>query len=270
MIPRIGRRDPSSTVRRGRSKQIEKDAMNTTSATARSVSAARSSWIDHRREPRPGGSWVDRRSQPETFPGMGITVTVLPGQTIVVEGDPIEHCFRIVSGAVRLYNAIADGRRQVIDFLAAGECFGFLGTGRHAYSVEAIAPTTLIRHPRPNLDATLQRSTELARRMLDLACAELERAQRQMLLLGRKSAEEKVASFLLTLAERSGERHGRAIGLHLPMSRQDMADYLGLTIETVSRTVSRLKRDGLIRLLTPQHVLLVRLDDLRALAEGGA
>jgi len=204
--------------------------------------------------------------------GVGVTVTVCPGQTIVIEGDPIRHHFRILSGTVRLYKAIADGRRQVIDFLGAGNCFGLTGLDRHTYSAEAVSPVTLIRYPRHKLEAAIRSDSELAQALFRLACAELDQAQRQMLLLGRKSADEKIASFLLSLA-----RHAEADGgyreplehiVHLPMSRQDMADYLGLTIETVSRTMSRFRRLGLIDLIGRHHVALREVARLKALADG--
>jgi CRP/FNR family transcriptional regulator len=203
--------------------------------------------------------------------GIGMTVPVCPGQTIVIEGDTISHCFRIVSGTVRLYKAIADGRRQVIDFLGAGDCFGLTGLERHGYSAEAILPVTLIRYSRPTIEAASHGNARLAQALFRLACSELDRAQQQMLLLGRKSADEKIASFLLGLAarnERKDRQHPRERIVHLPMSRQDIADYLGLTIETVSRTLSRFRRLGLIDLMGRQHVALRRTGRLRKLADG--
>jgi CRP-like cAMP-binding protein len=196
--------------------------------------------------------------------GIGITLTALPGQTIVVEGDPIEGWFRIAGGAVRLSKSTPDGRRQVIDFLIAGECFGISSEEHYGYTVEAIARTTLVRHSRARLEAAIEAQPELARRLFRIACADLQRARQHLLLLGRKSADEKVASFLLGLAARLGTRDG----VQLPMSRQDMADYVGLTIETVSRTLTRLRRQGLIALRTPQQVVLLRPDRLRRIAEG--
>lgn len=203
----------------------------------------------------------------EQAAGIGMTITVTPGRTIVVEGDPLAHCFRVIDGAVRLYKSIADGRRQVIDFLTAGECFGFIGSERYGYSVEAITETTLVRYSRLHFEAAIRGDDGLARRMFELACGELERAQRQMLLLGRKSAQEKIASFLLALVGQGDEAEATP-SIRLLMSRQDVADYLGLTIETVSRTFSRLRRDGLIALPCPQLVILERPRELRALAEG--
>jgi CRP/FNR family transcriptional regulator, anaerobic regulatory protein len=206
--------------------------------------------------------------------GVGVTVTVCAGQTIVIEGDSIRHHFRIISGTVRLYKAIADGRRQVIDFLGGGDCFGLTGLDRHTYSAEAVSPVTLIRYPRQKLEATMQLDSRLARALFRLACAELDEAQQQMLLLGRKSADEKIASFLLGLAKHgeAGPKHRHPLGpvVYLPMLRQDMADYLGLTIETVSRTMSRFRRLGLIDLIGRHHVVLREVARLRAMAEGMA
>jgi CRP/FNR family transcriptional regulator len=198
--------------------------------------------------------------------GLGVTLTAAAGQTIVVEGDPLNHYYRILSGTVRLYNAVSDGRRQVLDFLGSDECFGLTGLDRFAYSVEAISPVTIVRYPRQRLDAVVEQSPELAARLFRQACIELGQAQRQMLLLGRKSADEKIASFLLEMAERQAGLGRPSDILDLPMSRQDIADHLGLTIETVSRTISRFKRSGVIVLTGRQHVILKDMARLRRLA----
>jgi CRP/FNR family transcriptional regulator len=213
---------------------------------------------------------VAERAPPELegLVGIGITSQAAPGQTIVIEGDPCSHCFRVLSGAVRLYKATVDGRRQLIDFLGAGDRFGLLGA-HYTYSVEAITQTTLIRTPRASLAAAVRERPGLADRLFELAAAELARAHEQMLLLGRKNAQEKVASLLLELARRLGA-DAASRSFRLPISRQEMADHLGLTIETVSRTMTRLREDGLIALPTPQDVVLLRPDDLAALAEGAA
>ena len=218
-----------------------------------------------RAEPRsddPGRSGSDL----EDLLGIGITIHRAAGQTIVVEGDQRTHAFRMLTGAVRLYKALPDGRRQVIDFLTAGECFGLLGADRYAHSVEAIIPSALARYPRANLEAALRSDPELALRLLEAARTGLEQAHVQMLLLGRKSAEEKVATFLVRFAHRLGYGTKGMIALRLPMTRQDMADYLGLTIETVSRTLTRLRQGGLITFASPQDVILQRPRELEALA----
>ena len=223
--------------------------------------------LDDARRHHPGAPPRDQ-DQFGRMAGIGISVTAAPGQTIVVEGEPAEGWFRIACGAVRLSKSTPDGRRQVIDFLIAGEHFGLSSERCYGYSVAAISRTTLVRYARARLEAAIAAEAALARRLLDLACAELQRARQHLLLLGRKSADEKIASFLLTFAGRLGAAEAPPDVVQLPMSRQDMADYLGLTIETVSRTLTRLKCQGLIALPTPRHVLLLRADHLRRLAEG--
>lgn len=217
---------------------------------------------------RPAAIVAHPRDELEALPGIGITVTAEPGQTIVVERDPIHHYYRVVSGTVRLYQSIADGRRQVIDFLSEGDCFGLTGLDCHACSVEAVSRVIMIRYPRHLLEQAAQSDAGLARRLFRLACTELGRAQEQMLLLGRKTAEERIASFLLHLAAKTAEGAHQPV-VALTMSRLDIADHLGLTIETVSRTLSRFKRAGLISLPGRHEIALCRIDRIRALAEGG-
>jgi CRP-like cAMP-binding protein len=174
----------------------------------------------------------------------------------------------VLTGAVRLYKSTADGRRQLIDFLTEGDCFGLFGS-HYTYSVEAITHTTLIKTARAALTAAVREQPALADRLMELAATKLARAHEHMLLLGRKNAQEKVASMLLELAHRiSGDAARPAF--RLPISRQEMADHLGLTIETVSRTMTRLREEGLIALPTPHDVVLLRPEHLTMLAEGDA
>lgn len=208
----------------------------------------------------------ESRHDLEDLLGIGITVNRAAGQTTVVEGDPRTHAFRVLTGAVRLYKALPDARRQVVDFLIPGECFGLLGADHYSYSVEAILPSSLARYARTNLEAALRSSPELALRLLEAARTDLEQAHGHMLLLGRKSAEEKVATFLVRFARRLGTSTEGVITLRLPMTRQDVADYLGLTIETVSRTLTRLRQEGFITFASPQDVILQRLRELERLA----
>ena len=211
-------------------------------------------------QPQPALYALSRDGDRRAFPGfegpvaIGITVQATPGQTIVLEGDPCTHCFRVLTGAVRLYKATVDGRRQLIDFLVAGDCFGLLGAN-YTYSVEAIMHTTLSKTPRATLATAVRAQPEMAHRLIELAAAELARAHEHMLLLGRKNAREKVASLLLELAHRIGTDEATT-SFRLPISRQEMADSLGLTIETVSRTMTRLKEEGLIALPTSHDVVL--------------
>jgi CRP-like cAMP-binding protein len=199
---------------------------------------------------------------------IGITLQAASGQTIVLEGDACEACFRVLAGAVRLHKGTADGRRQLIDFLVAGDCFGLIGT-HYSYGVEAITQTTLVRVSRATLSAAAREQPRIAERLIERAAAELARAHEHMLLLGRKNAMEKVAYFLVDLARRIGADEAMP-AFRLPISRQEMADHLGLTVETVSRIMTRLREGGFIALPTPQNVVLLDAAELAALAEGSA
>jgi CRP-like cAMP-binding protein len=214
----------------------------------------------------PDGAPDRNTAELETLVGIGVTIEAAAGQTIVLEGDPCSHCFRVLTGAVRLHKGTADGRRQLIDFLVAGDCFGLIGS-HHSYGVEAITQTTLVKASRATLAAAMRERPEIAERLIERAAAELARAHEHMLLLGRKNAQERVASLLVDLAQRLGPDQSMP-AFRLPISRQEMADQLGLTIETVSRTMTRLKQEGFIALPTSHDVVLTRPAQLAALAEG--
>ncbi|MGE5545417.1 MAG: helix-turn-helix domain-containing protein [Solirubrobacterales bacterium] len=191
-----------------------------------------------------------------------------PAFTVFREGDPADHVYSISSGAVKLYKLMSDGRRQIIGFLFSGDIFGLAVDGGYAYTAETVIPTQLCRFGHRKLENLLEEIPRLERRMFSMAVKDLVAAQEQMLLLGRKTAKEKVATFLLKLSRRA-EVHGQpASPIALPMSRADIADYLGLTIETVSRTFTQLKREGIIGLPASGHVVLMDPVGLRELAEG--
>ena len=186
------------------------------------------------------------------------------GETLFTEGDAADGIYEVVSGMLRLYKLLPDGRRQITGFLSAGQILGLAPQGIHAYSAEAINDVSLCRYPRVGLDRLIDEVPALARRLLTVASHELCTAQDQMLLLGRKAASEKVASFLLLMADQQGTGDEVAV----PMSRGDIADYLGLTTETVSRTFTKLKTLGLIGLPTPNHVEIRDRDQLEDFAIG--
>ncbi len=200
--------------------------------------------------------------------GPGVTINFIAGRTIVIEGDPIEYVYRILSGTVRLYKAVADGRRQIIDFLGPTDCFGLTGLEQHPCSVETITEVVMVRYPRQRLEAAVEERPDLGRQLLRLACEELGRAQQRMLLLGRKNADERVATFLLDLAERQDVSEEGDDCVHLAMSRQDIADHLGLTIETVSRIFSRFRLAGLIDLPDRSAATLRDVAGLSRIADG--
>lgn len=190
------------------------------------------------------------------------------GFTVFREGDTAEHVYSISRGAMKIYKLMSDGRRQIIGFLFSGDMLGLAFDGGYAYTAETVMPTQICRFAYRKLDALMEELPRLERKIFTMAVKELAAAQDQMLLLGRKTAKEKVATFLLTLSQRAGQRGLPSSPVSLPMSRADIADYLGLTIETVSRTFTQLKREGVIGLPAIGHVVLADFKALEALAEG--
>ncbi len=184
-----------------------------------------------------------------------------PGASVVREGDRADHLFRIESGMVKVYRTLPDGRCQITGFLFAGDFIGLAPEDVYLSGAVAIGPVTVSRFARKKVEQLISLSPLVARLLLRRACSELIAAQDQMLLLGCKTAAEKVASFLLAIARRSA-----GDVMNLPMSRMDIADYLGLTIETVSRTLSQLREEGLIE-VNRAEVRIMRPTDLEDLAE---
>lgn len=197
------------------------------------------------------------------------TLELGPGDPLFDEGEPAGHVFNVTAGAVKVYKLLADGRRQMTGFLFPGDFLGLANEAIYAYSAEAVTHTTLCRFPRRKLENLLERFPKMERRLLGMASHELAVAQEQMLLLGRKTAREKIASFLLMLSRRAVQRGQKDNPVSVPMSRTDIGDYLGLTTETVSRTFTQLKQGGLIVLLTGGKVELADRAALEDMAEGG-
>ena len=189
-------------------------------------------------------------------------------QTVFFEGDPAEHVFEVVEGVLTLYKQLPDGRRQITGFLYPGHYFGLALEDGYVHTAEAATELTLCRYPRARLDQLVDEAPSLARRLLALTANELAAAQDQMLLLGRKSAVEKIASFLLSLSGQKQAQGEDGEALYLPMCRSDIGDYLGLTVETVSRTFTKLRKDKVIDLYQHNTVTLLDIDRLEDLAEG--
>lgn len=188
---------------------------------------------------------------------------VKPDQIFIEEGAPATCFFNITAGTARLYKSLPDGRRQITGFARAGDFLGLAVSTEYGFSAEAIDHVRLCRFTRANLHRLLEDFPAMERRLLETAGNELVAAQDQMLLLGRKTASERLASFLVSLS-----RGGAPNALHLPMSRSDIADYLGLTIETVSRTFTKFKSAGLLSLPTVTEVEILDQRRLARLAEG--
>lgn len=187
------------------------------------------------------------------------------GRTIFEEGDSAETVFNISSGEVRLYKLLPDGRRQITGFLRPGDFLGLSSHGTYAYSAETMTNANLCVFRIGDLNKLFDAYPKVRERLLEKANDELAAAQEQMLLLGRKTAREKVLSFLLARA-RHEDDDGYNTEVSVPMTRSDIADYLGLTVETVSRTFTSLREEGLIETPTPNHVVLAKLNRIEDIA----
>lgn len=166
------------------------------------------------------------------------------GEEVFAEGDACSFFYKVVSGTVRTGKLLVDGRRQIDTFHLPGDVFGLESGGHHRFTAEAVEDLVVIAYRRNRFASLVHDDPAFGERLMSSMLTSLDRAHDHMVLLGRKTATEKMASFLLDLAGRlSG-----ADQVVLPMQRTDIADHLGLTIETVSRTLTQMVRDGLIRL----------------------
>jgi CRP/FNR family transcriptional regulator len=199
---------------------------------------------------------LDRLSQVKNFPAR----TMLFDQ-----GALAGSVFNVTEGMVRLYKSLPDGRRQIVGFALPGDFLGLALMDRYGVAAEAVTQVRVCRFARPAFLAYVDGKPHLLRRLHEFAGHELSLAQDQMLLLGRKTAEEKVAAFLLNLQTRYTRIGAPSVTIPLPMNRQDIADYLGLTIETVSRTLTRFAREKVI-VIVPDGVRLLMVERLDQLA----
>ena len=210
-----------------------------------------------------------QRSKLAQLKGLGWSVSLAAGQPLFHEGDPVTRVFTLTRGCIKLYKLLADGRRQVTGFMYPGDFLGISIDDEHAFTAECLTEAELCWFPRKRFDPFVGEHAELERALYRVAANELAAAQQQMVLLGRKTAAERVASFFITLADRAERRsHSAARFIDLPMSRSDIADYLGLTKETVSRVFAVLKRDRLIRLAAMDRVEILDRQRLAGVAEG--
>ena len=188
-------------------------------------------------------------------------------QTIFNEGDPAEHAYKVFSGAVRLCKHLGDGRRQIMQFLFPGDLFSFMELAGHSLTAEAVNDVVLISYPQRQIVRLGAQDPSLRERFGLLMSQRLHGMHDHLMLLGRQTALERVASFLLSLRERMGTQEGAL--LEVPMSRQDIADYLGLTIETVSRVLTKIRRSRAIGIPNIHQFIISDVDALHALTEGG-
>lgn len=203
-------------------------------------------------------SYLPQHKSSSVFEGAIVQpVSFFPaGVEIYAQGEKAGALYQVEFGAVRVYRLLADGRRQISAFHLVGETFGFEADTTHHFFAEAINATGVRVYRTPS-------GMDMSRQLLPLALKGLTRAQEHLLVLGRQNAIERVAAFLVEMSERQGGLRQ----VELPMSRNDIGDYLGLTIETVSRVFTRLKEKGVIRLLSLRSVEILKWDTLLAMGE---
>ncbi|WP_426613836.1 helix-turn-helix domain-containing protein [Bradyrhizobium sp. McL0616] len=185
--------------------------------------------------------------------------TYRKGQEVYSENDPAEYVYQVRKGAVRRYKLLSDGRRQIGAFHLSGDIFGLENALVHRLSAEAVVETSVRLFKRQSLENGAETDANVFHRLLSMTTKNLRHAEDHMLLLGRKSSVEKVAAFLL---EMDGRLTSAGL-LSLPMGRRDIADYLGLTLETVSRAVNQLQREAVLKFIGKTHREIVILDRLR-------
>lgn len=200
------------------------------------------------------------------FKGLGWTLKLSAGQALFHEGDPAARVFTLTRGTLKLYKLLPDGRRHVTGFMRAGDFLGISVDDEHAFTAVALEDAQLCWFPRNRFDNFVEDHPSLERELYRMAAHELAAAQRQMLLLGRKTAIERLATFLLSIAKRVDSTDEPKV-ISLPMTRSDIADYLGLTKETVSRALSAFRNQRLIRLLAIDKVEIIDYRGLVRIAE---
>ncbi|MCA0044408.1 transcriptional regulator FnrL [Celeribacter litoreus] len=189
------------------------------------------------------------------------------GQPIVWSGDRMDFVASVVTGVASLSQAMEDGRTQMVGLLLPSDFLGRPGRDAAPYDVVAVSNLTLCCFRRKPFEQMMIRTPHIGQRLLEMTLDELDAAREWMLILGRKTAREKIASLMAIIARRdaslalSSAEDG--MSFELPLTREAMADYLGLTLETVSRQISALKRDGIITLEGKRHVIIPDFDRLQ-------
>lgn len=186
------------------------------------------------------------------------------GQTVIWSGDRMDFVASVVSGIGTLTQTMEDGRRQMVGLLLPSDFVGRPGRATAAYDVTATTDLVMCCFRKKPFEEMMAATPHIAQRLLEMTLDELDAAREWMLLLGRKTAREKISSLLAILARRDVSlKAGKgAVSFDLPLTREEMADYLGLTLETVSRQISALKREGVIELVGKRHVKVANIDRL--------
>ncbi len=200
----------------------------------------------------------------EALDKIGIKLRFARNETIFSEGEEAAFSYRVVSGAIRLCKHLIDGRRQISDFVLPGDYCGFLHLDEHRFTAEATSDLEVIAYPHRQVEVLGESMPSMRHRLTDFLSRRLMEIQDHLIMVGRQTAKERVLSFLIRLAENAGANDSEAV--ELPMNRQDMADYLGLTIETVSRVVTELKRLRLVTFPELHEFTIADIEHVREVA----
>jgi CRP-like cAMP-binding protein len=213
-----------------------------------------------------GSRTRDEDSDLDALEAIGTTLRIAKNAALFHEGELSEHVYKVVSGAMRTCRLLADGRRQIADFILPNDFFGLDWQTTHGFTAEALTEAVVISYPRRRLEALAESRPAVQRLLMSMLCKGLAATQEHVVMLGRQTAYERLAWFLLRIKERNGGTDE----IDVPMSRQDIADYLGLTIETVSRGISEFKRRQYISAISTHQFRLTGMPALQALASGEA
>jgi CRP/FNR family nitrogen fixation transcriptional regulator len=218
--------------------------------------------MDPRRAPAPAETAVRSGLMADPLGIDGVKLAFARNEEIFGEGEPAVCAYRVLSGVVRTHRILADGRRQIAEFFLPGDVFGLAEGLEHRTSGEAVSDCEVVAIRRSQLAERASTDAGTAHKLWSLTLHHLRRSEEHMLVLGRKSAAERLAWFLMDMSERIPAPNR----IDLPMSRQDMADFLGLTIETVSRTMTQLQEDEVIGLASCRQVILRDRETLKDMA----
>jgi len=193
---------------------------------------------------------------PSPLSSIHTVLTYGRGERIYCETDLADHWYCVLAGAVRKYTVLSDGRRQIVDFLLPGDFFGFRERHHQYFATDAILNGTRVaRYPRRSLEAAAERDPHLGGEIREIVIEAISRSQARLLIMGRVTSVEKVGAFLLEMAERCFDRREQTVVL--PMSRYDIADYLALSVETVSRALTRLRQERAIRFVDKHRIFIL-------------
>ena len=189
-------------------------------------------------------------------------------QTIFLQQEEANNLYNITKGNVKIYRLLSDGRIQIIGFLYPGDFFGSYKKEKYNYSAEAIGEVRTCVFNQETLDNYLEENMKLAKELLHMTSHELTLAQDRMGVLGKMNANERVAQFILNISDQRARIGWQNNPVSLPMTRQDIADYLGLTLETVSREISRFKTANIIKLMNLKQIFIVDKEKLTKICHG--